>query len=241
MIDYLSVVEIGDPIKSGQTQPFQCRLDDDNMYAVKGRSALTKGLMAEVCAGALGKAVGLPVPDFVIAEVPTALMRIHHNEEARRNLGAGYAFASLWQDAAEPLTPTLRNRTDPQLLATVYAFDHWIANGDRSLGEDAGNPNLMFNLSSEKLIVFDHNLAFSASYEEWELMFHAGSEAWKQCGASPDFRRDLSEKLMYGLSRFSSIVEALPDEWVEDEPDFPAFMAGCLNRLNTSDFWAQLG
>ncbi len=172
--DRFRVVEIIRPLQSGMTNPYQCRLDDDQIYAVKGKDALPEGLLAEVCAAVLGRAVGLPIPDFAITEIPKALIENSEDSTMASSLGAGIGFASLWQDACDPLTPTIRDRQSAKFLATLYAFDHWIANGDRSLGDDDGNPNLMYKFADKRVIVFDHNLAFKTNYNASELTVHAG-------------------------------------------------------------------
>jgi len=239
--DRLQVVEIIRPIKSGYTQPYQCRLEDDQIYAVKGCGALTEGLLAEVCAASIGQAMGLPVPDFVIAELPAELIMTSGDPELVRSIGIGLGFASLWQNACEPLTPTIRDRQSPELLATLYAFDHWIGNGDRSLGEEEGNPNLLYDLSDKKLIAFDHNLAFSTGYNPLELAVHAGRRSWQAIGRSNSFIPGLVGKMATSRLAFNAMVGDLPDEWIEERPDFSAIAAARLDRYLTTEFWAELG
>ncbi len=239
--DRLQVVEIIRPIKSGFTQPYQCRLEDDQVYAVKGRGALPEGLLAEVCAASLGQAIGLRIPDFVIADIPAALIKTSDDAEVGRALGAGTGFASHWQNACEPLTPTLRDRQSPEFLATLYAFDHWIANGDRSLGDQYGNPNLLYDLSDKKLIAFDHNLAFSNSYSAAELAVHAGRRSWYTMRKNGDFVPRLSEKMGSARLEFNALVGDLPYEWIEERPGFAAAAAATLDRCDKPEFWAELG
>lgn len=239
--DRLQVVEIIRPIKSGFTQPYQCRLEDDQIYAVKGRGALTEGLLSEVCAASLGQAMGLPIPDFVIAEIPTALIRVSADAEVSRSLGVGTAFASHWQNACEPLTPTIRDRQSSEFLATLYAFDHWIANGDRSLGDEDGNPNLLYSLGDKKLVVFDHNLAFSTGYSAAELAVHAGRRSWQAIGKSDGFIPRLLDKMAVARLAFNALASDLPYEWMEDRPNFLVAAAAMLDRCNTPEFWAELG
>lgn len=239
--DRLQVVEIIRPIKSGFTQPYQCRLEDDQIYAVKGRGALPEGLLSEVCAAALGQAMGLPIPDFVITEIPAALIMTSEDAEVSHSLGVGTGFASHWQNACEPLTPTIRDRQSPELLATLYAFDHWIANGDRSLGDEDGNPNLLYNLTEKKLIAFDHNLAFSARYSASELAVHAGRRSWRAIGRSTGFIPMLLGKMEKARLAFDALVSDLPYEWVEDRSGFTAAAAATLDRCDTPGFWAELG
>lgn len=239
--DRLQVVEIIRPIKSGFTQPYQCRLEDDQIYAVKGRGALPEGLLSEVCAATLGQAMGLPIPDFAIAELPSALVSNSDDPDIRRALGVGIGFASRWQNACEPLTPTIRDRQSPEVLATLYAFDHWIANGDRSLGDEEGNPNLLYDLTNKKLVAFDHNLAFSAGYDVGELAVHAGRRSWQAVGRSNSFIPGLSAKMATARLAFNALIGDLPDEWVEERPHFTATAAAMLDRYMTPEFWAELG
>ncbi|WP_448662244.1 HipA family kinase [Sphingomonas sp. CJ20] len=235
------MVEIIRPIKSGQTQPYQCRLEDDQIYAVKGRGALPEGLLSEVCAASLGQAMGLPIPDFVIAEIPAVLIETATDPEVSRYLGIGTGFASHWRNACEPLTPTIRDRQSPEFLATLYAFDHWIANGDRSLGDEDGNPNLLYDLTDKKLVAFDHNLAFSTTYNAAELAVHAGRRSWQAIGRSSGFIPRLLQKMQIARLAFNALVNELPHEWVEDRPGFTLAAAAMLDRCDTPEFWAELG
>ena len=239
--DRRRVVEVIQPLKSGFTQPYLCRLDDDQLYAVKGRSALPEGLLAEACAAILGQAMGLPVPNFVTAEIPPALIAVSADAELANSLGTGLGFASLWQNACEPLTPAIRDQQSPTFLATLYAFDHWIANGDRSLGAEEGNPNLLYKLADKKLVVFDHNLAFSLGYVAEELDTHAGRRSWTAIGRSREFLRDLREKMAESRAVLNGSVGDLPDEWLDERPDFVANANETLDRSTTLKFWAELG
>lgn len=239
--DRLQVVEIIRPLNSGRTEPYQCRLEDEQLYAVKGRGALPEGLLAEVCAAVLGQAMGLPIPDFVVAEIPEALIRASADPQLSASLGAGLGFASNWQNACEPLTPTIRDRQSPTFLATLYAFDHWIANGDRSLGDEDGNPNLLYNLTEKRLIAFDHNLAFSVGYDAAELAYHAGRRGWQAVGRRDGFVSNLLEKMKVARLAFDALVADLPYEWVEARPGFAVAAADVLDRCYTPGFWAELG
>lgn len=238
--DRLRVVEIIRPLKGGITKPYQCRLEDDRLYAVKGRGALAHGLLAEVCAATLGKGMGLPIPDFVIAEIPAVLTTATADPAISQALGEGTGFASLWQDAYETLTPTIRDNQNAAFLAKLYVFDHWIANGDRSLGDQDGNPNLLYDLARKKIIVFDHNLAFSANYEPSELAVHAGRRAWQAVGRSNGFMRRMSEIMAAARLEFNALVTELPEEWIDQCPEFVDTATRILDRFNVPQFWAEL-
>jgi hypothetical protein len=98
MVGTQSVIEIIGRTQSGITRPFQCRLDDDQVYAVKGRDALPRGLIAELIAAHLGREIGLPIPPFLIAEVSPALVAATEDPVFASSIEPGLGFASLWQE-----------------------------------------------------------------------------------------------------------------------------------------------
>ncbi|GLV21969.1 hypothetical protein TomMM35A_18220 [Sphingobium sp. TomMM35A] len=241
-VDWIPVVEIMRPADSGETRPFQCRLEDEQMYAVKGKAAFAHGLAAELVAAYLAREIGLPVPDFVIADVPRPLLDFSMIAGVWHGLGSGPAFGSKWQDGAELVSPTIRDRADARTLATIYAFDHWICNGDRTLGDTAGNPNLMYNLADQSLIVFDHNLAFfDTTYSAGDLVFHAGVRAWAAFKSDTNFRNQLVIDFARAFHQFDQIMDCLPEEWLDENPDIPHHMHRTLDRMNTAEFWDDLG
>ena len=58
------------PLREGGSLPGLVEADDDGMYVLKFRGAGqgTKALAAEVVAGELARALGLPVPEIVLVE-----------------------------------------------------------------------------------------------------------------------------------------------------------------------------
>jgi len=236
-----TVVEIIRPIKSGTTEPFLCRLDDDRLYAIKGRGANAHGLIAEVYAACLGRALGLEIPNFALADVPADLVDIYPDPALRQSIGAGMGFASFWQQPAEDVTVPLLEAFDPQLLARVYVFDHWIRNGDRSLTEHGGNVNLLVRLRDRALIVIDHNLAFWPAYQHDELELHACRKAWLHASRSMLFKDELRAEMEGAMKRIEGLDALLPDAWIEQEPHFAAAAGETLARMHGDAFWDELG
>lgn len=228
------------PIESGMTQPYLCQLADERLYAVKGRAALNKGLIAEVVSGWLGQNLGIPVPYFALGDLPRSLLECYDNPELSRSIGSGTLFASLWQEPVEAMVMPLLRQMPSETLATIYAFDHWIMNGDRTLSEHGGNPNLMIELDSNSLIAIDHNLAFSERYNPSELALHACREAW--FGKSRDFIfcDQLHENMHRTIADIDEIFDQIPDQWVEEELDFLDLIRRTLNRVNDLVFWEEL-
>lgn len=145
----VEIVEIIDRSTQGMTRPFICRGDDGAVYFVKGRGAGRRSLICEWIAGQLGQRLGLPIAPFEIAEISAALLAIAPRDDLA-DLGAGKAFASRKLEATElnlsqiPMVPA-------QEQCDVLAFDWWICNSDRTLGDRGGNPNLLWDVVNDKL------------------------------------------------------------------------------------------
>src|SRR5438094_957938 len=85
------------PLREGGSLPAIVEANDDGLYVLKFRGAGqgTKSLIAELVAGELGRALGLPVPEIVLMELDPVLGRSEPDYEiqslikgsARRNLG----------------------------------------------------------------------------------------------------------------------------------------------------------
>src|SRR5579884_4356907 len=65
------------PLREGGSLPAIVEADDDGLYVLKFRGAGQgpKALIAELVAGEIGRALGLPVPEIVFVELDAALGR----------------------------------------------------------------------------------------------------------------------------------------------------------------------
>ena len=63
------------PLREGGSLPGLVEADDDGLYVLKFRGAGQgpKALVAEIVAGELARALGLPVPELVLVELDPAL------------------------------------------------------------------------------------------------------------------------------------------------------------------------
>src|SRR5437763_14184994 len=110
------------PLREGGSLPALVEADDDGLYVLKFRGAGQgpKALVAEVVCGELARALGLPVPELVIASLDPALGRAEPDPEiqdlltasAGRNLGVDFLPAALpFSPAANPeVGPDARRR-----------------------------------------------------------------------------------------------------------------------------------
>jgi hypothetical protein len=145
------------PFREGGSLPGLVEADDDGLYVVKFRGAAQgpRALVAEVVAGELGRALGLPVPELVLVDVDPALAGVEPDpwvgELLERspgiNLGLDFLPGSLTFD------PRADDRPDPALAADVVWFDTLVTNTDRS----PRNPNLLS--WHRRLWLIDHGAA----------------------------------------------------------------------------------
>src|SRR6476646_6816772 len=131
------------PLRECGSLPALVEADDDGLYVLKFRGAGQgpRMLVAEIVAGELARALGLPVPELVLVELDPAIGRSEPDAEiqdlllasAGTNLGLDFLPASL------PFSPAAGPRPDPDFAADVVWLDALVTNVDRT----AQNPNLL--------------------------------------------------------------------------------------------------
>src|SRR4051812_1344532 len=157
MIRTVTATRYVTPFREGGSVPALVEADDDGMYVLKFRGAAQgpKVLVAELVAGEIGRALGLPVPEIVFALLDEALARSEPDPEIQvpmrasvgLNLGLDFLPGSI---AFDPLAPP---RPDPALASAIVWFDAYITNVDRT----ARNTNLL--LWHKRLWMIDHGAA----------------------------------------------------------------------------------
>src|SRR2546422_4032751 len=77
MLRTLTVTRYVTPLREGGSLPAIVEAEDDGLYVLKFRGAGQgpKALIAELVAGELGRALGLPVPEIVFMELDPVLGR----------------------------------------------------------------------------------------------------------------------------------------------------------------------
>src|SRR5687767_5305686 len=129
------------PLREGGSLPGLVEADDDGLYVVKFRGAGQGplALVAELIAGELARALGLRVPEIVLAEVDPVLARAEPDPEIQelieasggRNLGSDFLPGALPFTAAAGI--------EAGWAADVVWFDALVTNVDRT----PRNPNLL--------------------------------------------------------------------------------------------------
>ena len=218
MPNYLEITKIRNRATQGVTMPFKCFATDNAEYYVKGKSLGVKDSIKEWLGGYLGKAFGLPVPDFCAVTIDRELL-VLKGEEAIADLGEGPAFASKSVLGADEFRHELIYQVPPNLQSDLLVFDAWIRNEDRTLTDLGGNPNLLW--ASNKLHVIDHNNALDVTFDPVSFQ-----QLHVFCNRMPEILNDLvvrqgyQEKMQLALDvSWGEAWNAMPHEWLEQNQD----------------------
>ena len=111
------------PLREGGSLPGLLEADDDGLYVTKfsGAGQGPKALVAELLAGELGRALGLPVPEIVLIELDPALGKAEPDQEIQDllarspglNLGIDFLPGALPFDPAAGARPGADRRIPP--------------------------------------------------------------------------------------------------------------------------------
>jgi hypothetical protein len=200
--------------------------DDDGLYVVKFRGAAQgpHALVAELIAGELGRAAGLPVPELVLVDVDPDLTAEDPDPDpfvqellARSpglNLGVDFLPGSLTYSPAADAPP------DPAFAADVVWFDSFVTNTDRS----PRNPNIL--AWHRRLYLIDHGAALYIHHTWREPDDHAARPLatisdhvlLPRAGRIVDAHARMSSLMT--AERIHDVVEGVPEAWLA--PDGPA-------------------
>lgn len=219
MIRTVAATRYVTPLRQGGSLPAIVEADDDGMYVLKFRGAAqgTRPLIAELVAGELGRALGLPVPEIVFIELDPALGHAEPHAEIKAlikasaglNVGLDYLPGALGYLPAGPAP-------EAGLASAVVWFDALITNVDRT----ARNPNML--VWHHKLWLIDHGAAL--------YFHHAGGDYLPRSrdpfpqiaqhvllplvDGIPEIDATLSARIRPDL--VNEIVSLIPESWLDD-------------------------
>lgn len=150
------------PLREGGSLPAIVEADDDGMYVLKFRGAGQgpKALIAELVAGELGRALGLPVPEIVFIELDPELARTEPDSEiqalikgsAGLNLGLDYLPGAVTFDP-------VAEKVDAEQASAIVWFDAYVTNIDRT----PRNTNML--IWHRQLWLIDHGASLYFHYD----------------------------------------------------------------------------
>ena len=215
------------PLREGGSLPAIVAGDDDGTYVLKFRGAGqgVRALIAELVSGELARALGLPVPEIVFAELDPVIAKTEPDPEIQDllraseglNLALDYPPGSLGFDPLADGAIAAKTR----LASSIVWFDALVNNVDRT----AKNTNLL--VWHRELWMIDHGatLIFHHSWDGW---LERSREAYARihehvllpwAGALGEVDDELAAKLTSDV--IAGIIEMIPEDWL-DEPKFPS-------------------
>ncbi|HEX6121666.1 MAG TPA: HipA family kinase [Ktedonobacterales bacterium] len=250
MVRRVDVTRYVEPLREGGSLPAIVEADDDGLYVLKFRGAGqgARALVAELVAGEIGRALGLAVPEIVLAELDPALGRAERHQEIQElllasgglNLGLDYLPGAL------PFDPLATEPVDPLLASSVVWFDAYITNVDRTIR----NTNLL--AWHRRLWLIDHGAALYFHHSWGEALSRSQAPfapirqhvllpwATKLAEADALLRPRLSEAVLRG------ILAEVPDAWLEPVAGFPtpeeqraAYVEFLTSRLAASGVFVE--
>jgi hypothetical protein len=211
------------PLHEGGSLPAIVEADDEGLYVLKFRGAGQgpRALIAELVAGELARALGLPVPEIVFVELDAELARTEPDPEIQSLIRAsgGLNIALDYLPGSVMFDP-VAVKPDAALASSIVWFDAFVSNVDRT----PNNTNLLVWHGGLQLI--DHGAA---------LYFHHAWDGNPARSRDPfprikdhvllPFAASLKEADTALASRLSpdlirDIVAAAPDSWLADRPVF---------------------
>jgi hypothetical protein len=142
------------PLREGGSLPAIVEADDDGLYVIKFRGAGQgpKALIAELVAGEIARALGLPVPEIVFMALDEALGRSEPDFEIQAlvKASAGLNLALDYLPGALPFDALDARSLDPVLASLIVWFDAYVSNVDRT----PRNTNMLF--WHRRLMLIDH-------------------------------------------------------------------------------------
>ncbi len=211
------------PLREGGSLPAIVEADDDGLYVLKFRGAGQgrKALIAELVAGEMARALGLPVPEIVFMQLDPELARTEPDPEIQDlmrasgglNLGLDYLPGAL---AFDPLTMPV----DAPLASAIVWFDALVGNVDRS----ARNTNLLW--WHRRLWLIDHGAALVFQHQ-WDGFLERATSPFAPirehvllpwAGALAEADATLPQRLQPQV--LDDIVQRIPDAWLDEDPRF---------------------
>ena len=219
--------------------------DDDGTYVLKFRGAGqgVRALVAELVSGELARALGLPVPEIVFAELDPRMAKTEPDPEIQEllqksaglNLALDYLPGSITFDPIVALP--IANQS--ALASEIVWFDALVTNVDRT----AKNTNLL--VWHRKLWMIDHGatLIFHHQWQNWRERSRAPFAQirdhvllpWAEAIAEADARLSprLTEEVIDG------VLALIPQPWMEDGPGRAVYREYLMERLQPPREWME--
>jgi len=252
MIRTMAATEYVMPLREGGSLPAIVEGDDDGTYVLKFRGAGqgARALIAELVSGELARALGLPVPEIVFAEVDPRMAKTEPDPEIQDllrkseglNLALDYLPGSITFDPIVELPIAAKVR----LASAIVWFDAFVTNVDRT----AKNTNLL--VWHRNLWMIDHG-ATLIFHHDWDGYLEKSRKPFPQIADHVLLRwagelRGVDAELAALLTpdTIAGVIGMIPDSWLGDEPRFSgvdehraAYREYLMKRLEAPREWME--
>lgn len=213
------------PLREGGSLPAIVEADDEGMYVLKFRGAGQgpKVLIAELIAGELGRAVGLPVPELVLMQLTADLALTEPDAEIQDLIkaSAGLNIAIDYLPGSVMFDP-VADSVNAMLASQIVWFDAYVTNVDRTVR----NTNML--MWHHRLQLIDHgaSLYFHHSWTQYlersrDIFPHIKDQVLLQFATT---LREADEILAPKLSSalIEAVVNKVPETWLMGDGVFSA-------------------
>ncbi|MGH8856510.1 MAG: HipA family kinase [Polaromonas sp.] len=240
-LQHPEIVEVWERAEQGQANAYRCGADDGHSYYVKSAGATWRSLVCEWVGGRLALALGLPIAPFAQVHIDEQFASFLQ-QAGNRHLVGGLAFGSCAAAHTREFDPTLLPHCQPAFRRDLVAFDWWVRNADRTLGDLSGNPNLLWDVAAGSPVVIDHNMAFDLDFGPQQFsQTHIFRRDWADLAADWVLRAEYEQRFAALVPLLSEIWAELPQNWLETEDGTVRFQRSdfhaVLDRVNHPGFW----
>jgi len=229
------------PLREGGSLPAIIEADDDGMYVLKFRGAGQgpKALIAELIAGEIARAAGLPVPEIVFVELDPDLARTEPDPEIQDLIKAstGLNLALDYLPGSVTFDP-VAEKPDAELASAIVWFDAFVTNVDRT----ARNTNML--MWHRRLWLIDHGAALYF-HHRWDNYLERSQDAFSMIKdhvllslANSIQEADAKMTELITPEVINRVVNLIPDAWLLGNSSFDsgdqyraAYVSYLLKRL----------
>lgn len=211
------------PLREGGSLPAIIEADDDGMYVLKFRGAGQgpKALIAELVAGEIARAAGLPVPEIVFVELDPDLSRTEPDPEIQDLIraSAGLNLALDYLPGSATFDPVV-DELDAELASSIVWFDAYVTNVDRT----PRNTNML--MWHRRLWLIDHGAALYF-HHRWDNYLERSRDPFSLIKDHVLLRfaaalKEADSKMTARVTPdiIGSVVKLIPDAWLVGDSSF---------------------
>ena len=215
----ITVTRYVTPLREGGSLPAIVEADDDGMYVLKFRAAGhgVRALIAELVSGEIARALALPVPEIVFAQVDPELARTEPDPEIHALIydSGGLNLALDYLPGSVSYDPVV-HEVAPDLASRIVWFDALVTNVDRT----AKNTNMLmwhrtlWLIDHGSTLYFHHRPAWHMQADRAREPFSAIKDhvLWRSASELAAHDERLAATLPPAV--IDGILSQIPDAWL---------------------------